>query len=379
MTVYRFPVSNASCPVSGCLCHDRSQSYPSDMSDEQWRVLRPEAEAVMAGLRRGPGGGVMRHDLRAVLDAIGYVTRYGIEWRAMPVDFPPWPAVYAFFERWSARGLPQRLVDRLRGRIRVAAGRTETPTAAVIDSQSVKAAETVGAAVCGYDGGKKIKGQKRHIAVDTLGLLICVIITAASVQDRDGAAPLLARLAEKFSTITLVWADGGYAGRLVTWAKNVLACTVQIVKRSDDVKGFVVLPRRWVVERSFAHLTRHRRLARCYERKPEHHEAMVLWATVHQMTRRLTRDLADEPPHGRWSDPPPLPALTSPGRRGKVLQLLAAQPWRAWKGTELAAILGIDNLNSFRVQLSQWSHQGHIRKIGPALYAPALPTTQTIH
>jgi transposase len=372
MTVYRFPVSNASCSVSGCLCRDRVRSYPSDLTDAQWRVLRPEAEAVMAELRRGPGGAPMRHDLRAMLDAIGYVTRYGIEWRAMPVDFPPWPAVYAFFERWSTRGMPQRLVDRLRGRIRIAAGRKETPTAAVIDSQSVKADQTVGAAACGYDSGKKIKGQKRHIAVDTLGLVICVIVTAASVQDRDGAAVLLARLREKFSTIALVWADGGYAGRLVTWARQVLACTVEIVKRSEEVKGFVVLPRRWVVERSFAHLMRHRRLVRCYERKPEHHEAMVWWATVHQMTRRLTRDLAGLPAHGRWNDPPPLPELTSPDRRGKVLELLAAQPWRAWKGTELAAILGIDNINSFRVQLSQWSHQGHINKIGPALYGPAL-------
>jgi transposase len=317
-------------------------------------------------------GRPMVHDLRAVLDAIGYVTRYGIEWRALPVDFPPWSAVYAFFCRWSARGMPQALADRLRGRIRIAAGRAELPTAAVIDAQSVKAAETVGAVCSGYDGGKKIKGQKRHIAVDTLGLLLCVIITAASVQDRDGAAPLLALVREKFSTISLVWADGGYAGRLVDWARDVLAFAVTIVKRSDGVKGFVVLPRRWVVERSFAWLMRYRRLARCYERRPDHHEAMVLWATVHLMTRRLARELAGLPPHGRWSDTPPLPPLTSPDRRGKVLELLTAQPWKAWRGSELAAILGIDNINSFRVQLSQWSHQGHINKLGPALYGPAL-------
>jgi hypothetical protein len=106
---------------------------------------------------------------------------------------------------------------------------------------------------------------------------------------------------------------------------------------------------------------------------------MIWWATVSAMTRQLTRHLASDPPHGRWSDPPPLPALTSTNRRGKVLELLAAQPWRAWKGRELAAILGIDNINSFRVQLSQWSHQGHIRKIGRAVYAPALPTNQTVH
>jgi transposase len=239
-----------------------------------------------------------------------------------------------------------------------------------VDSQTVKAADTVGAAACGYDAGKKLKGQKRHVVVDTLGLLLCVIVSAASVQDRDGAHPVLALLREKFSTITLVWADGGYADRLVTWAGQVLGLAVTIVKRTYDISGFVVLPRRWVVERTFAWLTRYRRLVRIYERKPEHHEAMIWWATVHQMTRRLTRELAGRPPPSRWSDPPPLPDLSSPDRRGKVLQLLTSQPWRAWKGSELAAILGIENVNSFRVQLSQWSHQGYINKLGPALYGP---------
>ncbi len=370
MSVYTSPPVGASCVGSGCSCRARIGRYPSDLTDGQWSVLEPEARAVMAELVV-VSGRPMTHDLRAMVDAVGYVTRYGIEWRAVPVDFPPWPAVYAFFERWSARGLPQRLVDRLRGRIRVAAGRRDLPSAAVIDSQSVKAADTVPAAYSGYDGGKKIKGQKRHIAVDTLGLLLCVIVTAASVQDRDGAVRLLARLREKFSTVALVWADGGYAGRLVTWARQVLAMAVTVVKRSDDVSGFVVLPRRWVVERTFAWLMRYRRLVRCYERRPDHHEAMVWWATVHLMTRRLARDLAGIPPATRWGDPPPLPELTSPDRRGKILELLTAQPWRAWHGVELAAILGITNINSFRVQLSQWAHQGHIRKIGPALYTPA--------
>jgi transposase len=245
----------------------------------------------------------MEHDLRAVLDAIGYVTRYGIEWRALPVDFPPWQAVYAFFERWNARGLPQGLVDRLRGRLRVACGRADLPTAGSIDSQSVKAADTVGAASRGFDGGKKINGRKRHIAVDTLGLVLTVVVTAASVQDRDGAHRLLTLLRERFSTIALVWADGGYSGRLVRWAQTVLAMMVTIVKRSDDTTGFAVLPRRWVVERTFGWLMRHRRLVRDYERRPEHHEAMVLWATVAIMTRQLARTTAGAPPHPRWGRP----------------------------------------------------------------------------
>ncbi|MGH3839742.1 MAG: IS5 family transposase, partial [Pseudonocardiaceae bacterium] len=273
------------------------------MTDAQWALLRPEAQAVMAELRRSPAGRPMDHDLRAVLDAIGYVTRYGIEWRALPVDFPPWQAVYAFFERWNARGLPQGLVDRLRGRLRVALGRAELPTAGSIDSQSVKAADTVGGVTRGYDAGKKINGRKRHIAVDTLGLLLVVMVTAASVQDRDGACRLLVLLRERFSTITLVWADGGYAGRLVNWAYQVLALTLSIVKRNDDTTGFVVLPRRWVVERTFGWLMRYRRLVRDYERRPDHHEAMVLWATVAIMTRQLDRNRSGAPPHPRWGQP----------------------------------------------------------------------------
>jgi hypothetical protein len=126
------------------------------------------------------------------------------------------------------------------------------------------------------------------------------------------------------------------------------------------MSGFVVLPRRWVVERTFAWLMRYRRLVRCYERRPAHHEAMLLWATVHLMTRRLARELAGLPPAARWDAPPPLPELASPDRRGKILELLAAQPWRTWRGVELATILGITNINSFRVQLSQWAHQGSL-------------------
>lgn len=303
MSIYRVEATKASCRVSGCACHERVPRYPSDVTDTQWALLRPEAQAVMAELRRSAAGRPMEHDLRAVLDAIGYVTRYGIEWRALPVDFPPWQAVYAFFERWNARGLPQGLVDRLRGRLRVASGRADLPTAGSIDSQSVKAADTVGAASRGFDGGKKINGRKRHIAVDTLGLLLTVTVTAASVQDRDGAHRLLALLRERFSTISLVWADGGYAGRLVSWAAQVLALTLTIVKRSDDTTGFVVLPRRWVVERTFGWLLRYRRLVRDYERRPEHHEAMVLWATVTIMTRQLDRTTAGAPPPPRWGRP----------------------------------------------------------------------------
>jgi transposase len=192
--------------------------------------------------------------------------------------------------------------------LRVAAGRDELPTACSIDSQSVKAADTVGAASRGFDGGKKINGRKRHVVVDCLGLVLAVLVTAASVQDRDGACALLAGLRERFFTLTLVWADGGYAGRLVGWARAVLHLSLTIDKRTDDVGGVVVLPRRWVVERTFGWLMRHRRLVRDYERLPEHHEAMVLWATVMIMTRQLVRHTTGTPPQPRWGGDRPAPS-----------------------------------------------------------------------
>ena len=176
----------------------------------------------------------------------------------------------------------------LRRQCRIAAGRKPEPTAAIIDSQSVKAAETVAKASRGFDAGKKINGRKRHIAVDVMGLLLVIVVTAASVQDRDGAKALLWRLRAAFRTVTLVWADGGYAGKLLTWAQTSLRLTVEIVKR-NAAHTFVVLRRRWVVERTFAWITRSRRTVRDYERLPEHHAAMVYWSMIIIMTRRLAR------------------------------------------------------------------------------------------
>jgi len=160
-------------------------------------------------------------------------------------------------------------------------------SAGSVDSQSVKGADTVGAASRGYDAGKKINGRKRHIVVDTLGLLLVVLVTAASVQDRDGGAQVLDRARMAMPSLALVFADGGYAGRLVRWARRVLRTVVEIVRKPAGQRGFAVLPRRWVVERTLAWLTAHRRLARDYERLPEHAEAWVKWAMIGLMTRRL--------------------------------------------------------------------------------------------
>jgi transposase len=265
----------------------RPRRYPSDTTDAQWAVidvLLPDPASLS-----GAGGRPEMHCRRDIVDAIFYLVDNGTKWRSLPADFPPWSTVYKYFAAWEAAGITQHLLDCLRDRVRLAQGRAATPTAAVVDSQSVKAAETVAADSRGYDAGKKINGRKRHIAVDTLGLLLCVMVTAASVQDRDGAHPLLQRLGTCFGRVRLVWADGGYAGKLLDWAKATAGLTLQIVKRSDDTRGFQVLPRRWVVERTLAWITGHRRCARDYERLPQHHEAMVRWTMIRITSQRLTK------------------------------------------------------------------------------------------
>jgi putative transposase len=200
--------------------------------------------------------------------------------------------VYWRAAKWQADGSTETMHDQLRERVRQLAGRTPVPTAAIIDSQSVRAAEEVARSSRGYDAGKKVQGRKRHIAVDTIGLLLTVLVTAASVQDRDAARPLLWNLRKAFPQIKLAWADGGYAGKLIPWAKTALKLTVEIVRRSDDLHTFKVLPRRWVVERTLAWITRHRRTVRDYERLPAHHETYIYWSMIMVMTRRLARTAA---------------------------------------------------------------------------------------
>src|SRR5258708_19320448 len=191
-----------------------------------------------------------------------------------PADFPPGSPVYASRDGGQAPGATAAMHDELRELCRIAAGRSPEPTAAVIDSQSVKAAEQVARASRGFDAGKKINGRKRHIAVDVMGLLLVIVVTAASVQDRDGARALLWRLRSSFRTLTLVWADPAYPGKPLAWAQANLRLTIEIVKR-NTAHVFVVLRRRWVVERTFAWITRSRRTVRHYEPLSEHHAAMV--------------------------------------------------------------------------------------------------------
>jgi transposase len=310
MPVYPAAARNASCASPGCWCRDRVPRYPSDLTDDQWAVLEPRAREVMTELIIAVGR-PMVHDLRAMCDAVAYVARNGIEWRALPVDFPPWQAAYAFYERWNNRGLPRELVRRLRELLRAHQGRTAEPTACIVDSQIVKCADTVGKATRGYHGGKKITGRGRHLAVDCEGWLLALVVTAASISDKAAAKLLVIRLFDAFSTLQIMWADSGYDGApLARWVKTAAAITLEVVRRTSP-HSFQVVRRRWVVERTFGWLMRYRRLVRDYERRPGHHEAMVYWATVFIMTRRLARYQTGQPPEPRWGGerkPPDQPA-----------------------------------------------------------------------
>ena len=253
-------------------------------------------------------GRPMAHDLRAMAGAVAYVTRNGIEWRAVPADFPPWDSVYAFYQRWNARGLPQGLVTRLRDRLRAHQGRRPEPTGCIIDSQIVKCADTVGRKTSGYHGGKKITGRGRHLIAGTEGWLLALAVTPASASDKAGARLVTARLIVLLATLKVMWADTGYnAAPLRDWMRGTAGITLEIVARTSP-HSFQVLKRRWVVERTFGWLMRYRRLARDYERRPEHHEAMVYWATVFIMARRLTRYETGQPPLPRWEGERPRPA-----------------------------------------------------------------------
>ncbi|WP_031525071.1 IS5 family transposase [Streptomyces sp. NRRL F-5123] len=255
------------------------------MTDAEWVAVRPLLP--VPGLLRGRGGQPEAYCHRAVLDAVRYLVDNGIKWRAMPADFPPWDRVYAFLRRWRDHRLAREFHDRLRAAVRTRASRDSEPTAAVIDFQSVKADAVVGADSRGFDGGKLINGLKRHLVVDTVGLLLGVTVTAADVGDRTAAKALLQQVPEAHHRLAPVWADGGCTCSLVEHCLAVLALVLAIVKRSDDRRGFVVLPKRWTVQRTNAWLMRTRRLARDYERRTTSAETIVYKPMSLPTTRRL--------------------------------------------------------------------------------------------
>ena len=257
--------------------------YPTDVTDRQWELV----EALLPDPPPGPAGRPVVHDKREIVNAILYHVRAGGAWRMLPKDFPPWQTVYGYFRDWSNDGTLQALHDKLRERVRVKESRGAEPSAGIVDSQSDKGADTVPAASRGFDAGKRINGRKRHIVVDTIGLMLVVMVSAASVQDRNGGESILGRLHRALGSVRHVFADGGYQGALIELAKRSWEIVVEVVKKPADQLGFAVLPRRWVVERTFSWLMRWRRLVRDYERLPETHEAMLHVAMIGLMLNRL--------------------------------------------------------------------------------------------
>jgi transposase len=260
------------------------RAYRSDLSDAQWALIEPTLTAWRAA-RRGPGVAARVHDLREIVNAILYVCRTGIAWAYLPHDFPPYQTVYDYYAKWEVDGTTETVHDLLRQRVRVGKGRAATPTAAIIDSQSVKTSCNVAESSQGIDAGKKIKGRKRHIATDALGLLLVVIVTAASVQDSAGGQQVLDHVAAAHSSVSLAWVDGGYNNAVVRHGIQ-RGIRVEVVKRTA-VKGFHVLPRRWVVERSLGWLMQYRRLVRDYEALPRRSRTMIFWAMTNKMSRSL--------------------------------------------------------------------------------------------
>jgi putative transposase len=259
----------------------KRKGYPTDLTNEQWAILKSH-------LTKPHGRGAPRRvNLREVANALVYLSRTGCQWRMLPHDLPPWQVVYSYFSHWRDDGTLERINRELRIEIRLSLDKDAEPSAAILDSQSVKTTETSG--LRGYDAGKKINGIKRHLLVDTLGMILAVLVLTADIQDRDGARTLLEKVKGQFPRLQKIWADGGYAGTLVDWVKTMCGWILEIVKRRDTVKGFEVLPHRWIVERTLGWLNRSRRLSKNFERLSMSSEAMVYLAMMPLMTKRLAK------------------------------------------------------------------------------------------
>lgn len=260
------------------------QSYPSDLKEQEWQIIKP---LLPEASRVGAAGRPQEWPYREILNAIFYIVKTGCQWRMLPHDLPPKDSVYYHFAKWRKNGVWQSINEQLVGQLRQAAGRDELPSAGVVDSQSVKTSRS--AESRGFDAGKLVNGRKRHCLVDTMGLLLLIVVTTADVQDRDGAKLLLTLLKEhtNYRRMHLIWADGSYAGKLITWVRDTLFIVLSIIRRPKGSKGFILLKRRWVVERTFGWLSHYRRFSKDYEQQTENSAAMVYIAMCHLMLRRL--------------------------------------------------------------------------------------------
>ncbi|WP_328460648.1 IS5 family transposase [Actinoplanes sp. NBC_00393] len=263
------------------------QRYPSDVTDAQWDLIGPFLQAWQAkrvSVTGQQGGG---YELREIVNAILYQTRTGCQWAYLPHDLPPKSATYYYFALWRDDGTDQAIHDLLRCQAREKAGRAEDPSAVVLDTQSLRAANHVPAATTGKDAGKKVPGRKRGLAVDALGLIIAVVVTAASISDNVLGIKLLDKIAEHTPTVTRAWVDAGFQQDFALHGA-VLGVDVEVVKRSDTTAGFVPVKKRWIVEQVNGTLMLHRRLTREYESRPESSVSRTLWASMANIVRRLT-------------------------------------------------------------------------------------------